>query len=84
MARRSKGESSEEPAIEVNPGRMDLDVFATEYRRKVQGHLWDHLDKITIADLVRLSELERESAKRAESRRAKELRVVWINEKKAA
>lgn len=62
-------------------GAMELAEFVTEYRRKVQKHLWNREDKITVADLVRLADLERETQKQSQSNRPKELRVVWIDKK---
>jgi hypothetical protein len=62
---------------------MDLPEFVTEYRRKVQGYLWDRKDKITVADLVKLTELERELQKHSERRQPRELRVTWINQNKS-
>lgn len=63
---------------------MDLPEFVTRYRHKVQGYLWTREDKITVADLVKLAELERETQKYAENKRPRELRVVWINKKNTA
>ena len=60
---------------------MDLPEFATRYRQRVQGVLWQRKDKITVGDLVKLAELERETQKYAEKKRPRELRVVWINKK---
>lgn len=60
---------------------MELAEFVTEYRRKVQRHLWNREDKMTVADLVRLADLERETQKQSQSNRPKELRVVWIDKK---
>jgi hypothetical protein len=62
-------------------GAMELAEFVTEYRRKVQRHLWNREDKITVADLVRLADLERETQKLSQSNRPKELRVLWIDKK---
>ncbi len=63
---------------------MDLPEFATRYRQKVQGFLWEREDKMTVGDLVKLAELERETQKYAEKKRPRELRVVWINKKNTA
>jgi hypothetical protein len=63
--------------------QMDLPEFVTQYRRRVQGILWNRADKITVADLVKLTELERETQKHSESKRPRELRVVWINKNKS-
>ena len=60
---------------------MELSEFVTEYRRKVQKHLWNREDKITVADLVRLADLERETQKQSQTNRPKELRIVWIDKK---
>lgn len=57
---------------------MDLHDFVTGFRQKVQGFLWEKADKITIGDLVRLNELERETRKQSESKRPRELRIVWL------
>jgi len=59
--------------------QMELDEFAGEFRRRVQGSLWLRADKITVGDLLRLKELEEENRKKVESKRPRELRVVWIN-----
>ena len=69
---------------EIDEGaEMDLPEFVTRYRRKVQGYLWKREDKITVADLVRLAELERETQKYSERKRPRELRVTWINQNKS-
>jgi uncharacterized Zn finger protein len=68
----------------VDVEAMELDVFVTAFRHKAQKQLWEHAEKITVGDLVKLADLEQETRKRSESARAKELRVVWVNEKKAA
>jgi hypothetical protein len=69
---------------EPNEGeQMDLPEFVTSYRHRVQGLLWDRADKITVADLVKLTELERELKKHSENKRPRELRVVWINNNKS-
>lgn len=60
---------------------MELAEFVTEYRRKVQGYLWGQQDKMTVADLVKLAELERETQKYTQTKGPRELRVVWIDKK---
>jgi hypothetical protein len=88
----SKREPSLKPAAEKNKPikedsderkgeHMELAEFVTEYRRKVQGYLWKREDKITVADLLKLAELERETHKHSQSKRPRELRVVWIDKK---
>jgi hypothetical protein len=62
-----------------NAEEMDLAEFATKYRKKVQGHLWQTADKITVGDLMKITELERDTQKHLESKRPREIRVVWIN-----
>jgi hypothetical protein len=57
---------------------MDLHDFVTGFRQKVQGFLWERGDKITIGELVRLTELERETTRQSESKRPRELRIVWL------
>lgn len=68
------------PEYNAEAAEMDLHDFVTEFRRKVQGFLWERADKITIGDLVRLTDLERETRKQSESRRPRELRIVWLRE----
>ncbi len=74
--RTEDGAALDKPAAE-----MDFDEFVTGFRRKAQGHLWLRADKITVADLARLRELEKESEQKREGKRPKELRVVWIDKK---
>jgi hypothetical protein len=71
--------SEESSSLYFPATQMDLAEFASEFRRRVQGSLWLRADKITVGDLVRLKEVEDESEKKAESKRPRELRVVWIN-----
>lgn len=68
-------------ADERDGREMELAEFVTEYRRKVQGYLWKREDKMTVADLVKLADLERETQKNSQSKRPRELRVVWIDKK---
>jgi hypothetical protein len=69
---------------EVDEGAaMELAEFATKYRRKVQGLLWEKPERVTVGDLVKMAELERELTKSSESKRPRELRVVWINKSKS-
>lgn len=58
---------------------MELPEFVTSFRQRVQGELWVRADKSTVGDLMKLTELEREIRKHSESKRPRELRVVWIN-----
>jgi hypothetical protein len=59
--------------------RMDLHQFAVKFRKRIQGSLWNRVDKMSVGDLLRLSEIELEAEKRVEHKRPTELRVVWIN-----
>lgn len=68
-------------ALDNSAAEMDFDEFVTEFRRKAQGHLWSRADKITVSDLTRLRELEKESEQKREGKRPKELHVVWIDKK---
>jgi hypothetical protein len=62
-----------------NGAEMDLAEFATKYRKRVQGHLWRSAEKATVGDLMKITELERDTQKHLESKRPREIRVVWIN-----
>jgi hypothetical protein len=83
--REPKRSSKEEILLETKAGldksaaEMDFDEFVTKFRRLAQGHLWLRADKITVADLVRLRELEESSEQKTEGKRPKELHVVWID-----
>jgi hypothetical protein len=59
--------------------QMELPEFVTKFRQRVQANLWERADRSTVGDLVKLTELEREITKYSESKRPRELRVVWIN-----
>jgi len=63
---------------------MDLGEFATQFRRKAQRLAWTGTDKVSVADLVRITELERDSNKQSDSKRPKELRVIWIRKEPAS
>jgi hypothetical protein len=58
---------------------MELAEFATRYRRKIQGLLWEKPERVTVGDLVKMAELESDLTKSSQSKRPRELRVVWIN-----
>jgi hypothetical protein len=73
-----RDETKSVPDYNAAAAAMDLHDFVTEFRQKVQGFLWERADKITIGDLVKLTELERETRKQSESRRPRELRIVWL------
>ena len=73
-----KDETKGAPEYNAAAAAMDLHDFVTEFRQKVQGFLWERADKITIGDLVKLTELERETRKQSESKRPRELRIVWL------
>lgn len=75
-----KDDGKAAPEYNAGAAEMDLHDFVTEFRRKVQGFLWERADKITIGDLVRLTDLERETRKHSESKRPRELRIVWLRE----
>jgi hypothetical protein len=70
--------------LDKSAAEMDFDEFVTGFRRIVQGHLWSRADKITVADLVRLRELEEASEQKKEGRQPKELHVVWIDKNENA
>jgi hypothetical protein len=57
---------------------MEPGEFVTRFRRKAQGLVWIGTHKVSVTDLVRITELERDTNKQSESKRPKELRVVWI------
>jgi hypothetical protein len=71
--------SEDGTGLDKSAAAMDFDEFVTGFRRIVQGYLWLRADKITVSDLVRLRELEKETEQRRESNRPKELHVVWID-----
>jgi hypothetical protein len=73
-----KSETKGAPEYNATAAAMDLHDFVTEFRQKVQGFLWERADKITIGDLVKLTELERETRKQSESKRPREIRIVWL------
>ncbi|MGA8594087.1 MAG: hypothetical protein WB676_05025 [Bryobacteraceae bacterium] len=73
--------AQEKAALDKSAAEMEFDEFVREFRRMVQGYLWSRADKITVADLVRLRELEEASEQKNERKRPKELRVVWIDKK---
>jgi hypothetical protein len=62
--------------------QMDLHEFASKFRAKVQGHLWSSANRVTVAELIKLVELEKETEIQAVNKRPRELRVIWINQKK--
>jgi hypothetical protein len=63
---------------------MELAEFVTRYRRKVQGYLWSQCDKITLGDLVKLSEMEKETRKQLDRKGSRELRVIWVSKNNKA
>jgi hypothetical protein len=60
---------------------LDLHQFVKELISEIQGHLWGRAGEISVSEFIKLVELERETRKLTETRRPKELRVVWINKK---
>jgi hypothetical protein len=73
-----KSDTKGAPEYNATAAAMDLHDFITKFRQKVQGFLWERADKITIGDLVKLTELERETRTQSESKRPRELRIVWL------
>lgn len=76
-----KAPLGEDASLYAPATQMEFLEFVVEFRRRAQGSLWQRADKITVADLARLKELEDEGEKKAERRKPKELRVVWINKR---
>ena len=83
MARKSGTNNEVDSSFEITEDltdyeAMELGEFVARFRRKAQGMVWIGTDKVSVTDLVRITELERDTNKQSDSKRPKELRVVWI------
>lgn len=82
-----KGETwSESVAGENSDGycelaaRMQVSSFVKNYRRRIQGFLWNRAEKLGVADYLKLMETEREMTKRSAQKGPREIRVLWVHE----